>query len=230
MSSKPSRYITILSLLLLSVVLTACDYLKNRGKTPQIQDLNSVGCLIANDFYAVHFSAYLKPTQNIRELKESEREALLKPYCQEIPKPGKLFFSADLIDRDVRQTPVGVRIVELEKTGDDETKMESFKEVKTIAEIAAQPYPRGVVEAQAELTKNGHYAMILLIGGEEALAEDDKLKVLFHVGGNPFGLSRQMLIYIGGGLAVLISLIILTFWIVKKRNGKALANNAPERR
>ncbi len=226
MSSKYFSINSLWSVLTLCLALTACDKLPDRSKPPQIQDLNSVGCLIANDFYAVHFSAYLKPTQNIQEMKESEREALLQPYCQEIPKPGKLFFSADLIDRDVRQTPVGVKIVELEKTGSDPTKIESYKEVKTIAEVAAQAYPRGVVEAQADLTKNGDYAMILIIGGEEALAEDDKLKVLFHVGSNPLALSPQMLIYLGAGLIILLVVGGIGYVMVKKRKAKQLMNDA----
>ncbi len=225
MSSKLSRYVTVTSLLVISLCITGCDKFKDKNKPAQIQDLNSVGCLIANDFYAVHFSAYLKPTQNINELNESEREALLQPYCQEVPKPGKLFFSADLIDRDVRQTPVGVKIVELTQTGNDETKIESFKEVRTLTETPAQPHPRGVVEAQADIDKNGYYAMILIIGGEEALAEDDKLKVLFHVGGNPFGLTRQQLILASSGVAGFFVLLGLLIWYIKKRKAELRAES-----
>jgi hypothetical protein len=220
MTKKLPHYSAIVSLLCMSILLTGCDKFQDKSKPPQIQDLNSVGCLIANDFYAVHFSAYLKPTQNIKELDLKEREALLQPYCQEVPKPGKLFFSADLIDRDVRQTPVGVRVVELEQTGSDETKIESFKEIRTLSEVPAQLYPRGVVEAQADIVKNGYYAMILIIGGEEALGEDDKLKVLFHVGGNPFGLSKKQMMIVGGGVFAFSILIGLLIWFIKRRKAK----------
>ena len=165
-------------------VLAGCDTSEKLGTPPQIADVNSVGCLIANDFYAVHFSAYLKPKQG------NEREALLTPYCQELPDVGKVFFSADLIDRDIRKTPIGIRVVEIEKTGN---KSSDFKEIRELNQVEPKIYSKGVVEAQADLDKKGDYALILIIGGEEAISEDDRLKVTFHVGKSPFAWLKNSL-------------------------------------
>lgn len=162
---------------LFTVTLSGCDMSEKLGTPPQIADVNSVGCLVANDFYAVHFSAYLKPKQG------NDRNALLTPYCQELPDIGKAFFAADLIDRDIRQTPIGIRIVEIEKIGD---KPEDFKELRELNQVEPKIYSKGVVEAQADLDKKGDYALILLIGGEEAISNEDKLKITFHVGTSPF--------------------------------------------
>lgn len=162
---------------LTAAFLSGCDMSEKLGTPPQIADVNSVGCLVANDFYAVHFSAYLKPKQG------DDRTALLTPYCQELPDVGQAFFAADLIDRDIRQTPIGIRVVEIEKTGD---KPDDFKELRELNTVEAKIYTKGVVEAQANLDKKGDYALILIIGGEEALGEDDKLKVTFHVGESAF--------------------------------------------
>lgn len=163
--------------ILTATILTGCDTSEKLGTPPQIADINSVGCLVTNDFYAVHFSAYLKPKQG------DDRTALLTPYCQELPDVGQAFFAADLIDRDIRQTPIGIRIVEIEKTGD---KPDGFKELRELKTVEAKVYSKGVIETQADLDKKGDYALILIIGGEDALGEDDKLKITFHVGKSPF--------------------------------------------
>jgi len=206
-----STLTTLCGILLLSTLLHGCDKLTFDDK-PQIEDINSVGCLITNDFYAVHFSAYLKSADG------NDRDALLRPYCQDIPGVGKAFFAADLIDRDIRKTPIGVRVVEVQKTGD---KPDDFTELRTIAEFPAKLYPRGVVEAQADIDKNGDYVLVLIVGGEEALADEDKLKIPFTVGGNPYGLSTNLLIALATGLVVIISAVALMIVLRKKRNAKS---------
>ncbi len=168
---------------LISGLLTGCNTSEKLGTPPQIADVNSVGCLIANDFYAVHFSAYLKPTEN-----NNDREALLTPYCQELPSEGRVFFAADLIDRDIRQTPIGIRVIEIKKTGNNLT---DFKEIRELNKVEPKIYSKGVVEAQADLDKKGDYALILSIGGEEAVSDEDKLKITFHVGTSPFAWFKE---------------------------------------
>ena len=205
----------IFSLLLVTGLLAGCDQNK-LGTQPQIPDLNSVGCLITNDFYAVHLSVYVKPSTAKQE--GGDRAALLKPYCQELPDTGKAFFAADLIDRDIRKTPIGIRVVELELVGTDESKPEDFKEVRTLTEVAPKMYTKGVVEAQADIDKNGYYAMYLLIGGEEAISDEDKMRIPFHVGGDPDALPKKTVMLIAGGAVLLIALIIaVLLWYRKKR-------------
>lgn len=193
---------------LLAGALGGCDISEKLGTPPQIADPNSVGCLVANDFYAVHFSAYLKPKQG------NEREALLTPYCQELPDVGKAFFAADLIDRDIRQTPIGIRVVEIEKTGDAPG---DFKEIRELNQVEPKIYSKGVVEAQADLDKKGDYALILLIGGEEAISDEDKLKITFHVGVNPLAWLKAKQLWIASGVATLLALFGGVYFYRKKR-------------
>ncbi len=211
MNIKSGYFLVLASFLMIGGSLVGCDKFSSK---PQIEDINSVGCLITNDFYAVHFSAYLKP-QNTQNAGEGDKKALLTPYCQELPTPGKAFFAADLIDRDIRKTPIGIRIVEIEKT---EEKVDDFKEIRTISEVEPKLYPRGVVEAQADIDKNGDYILTLIIGGEEALSAEDRLKIPFHVGGNLFGLSRQNLILIASVLGgFMFAGLGLFFYFHRKR-------------
>jgi hypothetical protein len=208
----------IFLLLLTSGLLTGCDR-NSLGTNPQVPDMNSVGCLITNDFYAVHLSVYVK--SSVGKQDSQDKAALLKPYCQELPNPGKAFFAADLIDRDIRKIPIGIRVVELELIGSDDTKPEDFKEVRTITEVAPKMYTKGVVEAQADIDKNGYYAMFLLIGGEEAISDEDKLRIPFHVGGDPDALPKKTVMLIAGGAVALISLILaVLIWYRRKRKSK----------
>ena len=201
----------IVTSIISTLLLTSCNN-DNLGTPPQIADKDSVGCLIANDFYAVHFSAYIKPTN----VEGNDREALLKPYCQELPSVGKAYFSADLIDRDIRKTPIGIRVVEVEKTGEKST---DFKEIRILNEITPKIYSNGVVEAQAELDKLGDYSLILAIGGDEAISEEDRLKINFHVGTPSLlsNLNENIQIAIAGGVSALITFIFGILYYRKKR-------------
>lgn len=143
----------------------------------------TVGCLVATDFFAVYFSAYIQPTGE--NAKAQDKKALFRSYCKNIPMTGKAFFTADLVGSELRETPIGIRVVEQEFLGGDESKGENFKDIRTISEVPAKLYSKGVVEAQALLEKNGYYAMYLIMGGEDAISDEDKLRIPLHVGVDP---------------------------------------------
>lgn len=203
-------------LLVSALAVAGCNKESEDNQAPKIASKDTVGCLATNDFYAVHFSVYLKPSG---DLKNADRAALLKPYCKELPGVGTAFFSADLIDDDIRTMPIGIRVVEL---ADGTQKPEAFKELRTLTEVPAKIYAKGVVEAQATIDKTGNYAMILLVGGDKALSEDDKLKIPFHVGGdryNPYGWPRETLIGVASGIGfIALSLIYGLYRLVKRKN------------
>lgn len=158
-------------------------------------------CIIANDFYAVHFSAYLQPN---KDDKTADPKAAFVPYCQKIPRVGKLFFTADLIDRDIREIPIGIRLVEVEKTG--QPAPNDIRELRTVTQIDSRLYPRGAVEAQAEVDKTGDYVLYFLIG--DAIEEDDKFRVALEVGVDPNALS---LAQVAVAATVLVLLLVLGF-------------------
>lgn len=182
----------LLGLLLLASLTSGCKRI-NDGKPGQIEDRTNIGCIVATDFYAIHFSAYLQSTKSA-SVEESDKRAIFKPYCREIPGPGKVFFSADLIDRDIRATPIGIRLVEIEKTDINEVRAATMKETRTLMEVEPKIYKRGVVEAQAELDKNGYYALTLLIGGDEALAVDDRIVIPLQIGAKTEVLSTPVMV------------------------------------
>lgn len=185
-----------------ALLLTGCEQLGLGDKQPaQLGKRPDLDCIIANDFYAVHFSAYLQPDKTD---KNADPKAAFVPFCQKIPRAGKMFFTADLIDRDIRETPIGIKLVEVEKTG--QKAPDDIREIRTITEIPGKLYPRGAVEAQAEVDKNGDYVLYFLIG--DAIEEDDKFRVPLEVGVDPNDNSKLWLI---GAAGVFVVLLVLAF-------------------
>ncbi|WKJ90095.1 hypothetical protein QZJ86_19110 [Methylomonas montana] len=196
-------------------LLSGCDKLGFGAKQSNaLGNRPDLDCIIANDFYAVHFSAYLQPSKDDKNV---DPKAAFVPFCQKIPRAGKMFFTADLIDRDIRTTPIGIRLVEVEKTG--QKAPDDIREIRTVTEIPSKLYPKGAVEAQADVDKTGDYVLYLLIG--EAMEEDDKFRVALEVGVEPNGADLP-LIAIGGVVALV--LVVLGFLIyLHKRKSKATA-------
>lgn len=202
-------------LMAVTLLLTGCDQLGFGAKQSNaLGNRPDLDCIIANDFYAVHFSAYLQPS---KEELNPENKAAFVPFCQKIPRAGKMFFTADLIDRDIRTTPIGMRLVEVEKTG--QKFPDDIREIRTITEIPAKLYPRGAVEAQAEVDKNGDYVMYFLIG--EAVEDDDKFRVPLEVGVDPNDHSMVWIVGIAVALAVLLGVGLLLYWFKARRQRRA---------
>ena len=205
MNIKRLYYLCLMAVLSCVFGLTGCEKLGFTGKqSNQLGNRPDLDCIIANDFYAVHFSAYLQPDKND---KNADPKAAFVPFCQKIPRAGKMFFTADLIDRDIRETPIGVRLVEVEKTG--QKAPNDIREIRTISEVPAKLYPRGAVEAQAEVDKKGDYVLYFLIG--DAVEEDDKFRVPLEVGVDPNDNSKLLLIGATGVFAVLLVLGFLLY-------------------
>lgn len=201
--------------LLGAVLLSGCDKLGFGTKQSNaLGNRPDLDCIIANDFYAVHFSAYLQPDKNDKTV---DAKAAFVPFCQQIPRAGKMFFTADLIDRDIRSTPIGIRLVEVEKTG--QKAPDDIREIRTVTEIPAKLYPKGAVEAQADVDKTGDYVLYLLIG--DAIEEDDKFRVALQVGVTPDGQQPPWLAI--GGVAAAIAAVagFLVYLLRRKRKAAA---------
>ena len=205
-----------LSFLLASLFLSACEQLGwGEKQSNALGNRPELDCIVANDFYAVHFSTYIQPEKG----EAAKDKAAFVPFCQQIPRAGKMFFTADLIDRDIRTTPIGIRLVEVEKTG--QPVPDDIREIRTITEIPAKLYPRGAVEAQANIDKNGDYVLYLLI--DEAIEDDDRFRIPLEVGVEPSGSKLPMIAAIAVGALLLGVLGFLIYWF--KRKSKTLSED-----
>jgi len=132
---------------------------------------SNMDCLVANDFYAVHFSA-------LQEGRNKGENTNFAKYCQEVPNLGKVYLSIDLLDRDTRSTPIALSVVEedVDPNGGRPPEAKS-----TLAETPAKIYRSGTADTHIEITHPGHYALIATIG-DGPITEDDRLRIPFSVG------------------------------------------------
>jgi hypothetical protein len=131
---------------------------------------SNMSCLIANDFYAIHFTA-------IQQGRAKGANTDFAKYCQEVPSVGKTFLSVDMLDRDTRSTPISLRVIEEEFSEDDGRPP---KEIAQLAQTPAKIYKNGVADIPVDIGHPGHYALLVTVG-EEAIGEDDRLRIPFTV-------------------------------------------------
>jgi len=199
-----------------AVLMTACGspgY--NNNPSQQISD-NRVGCEAATDFFSVNFSIHLQPadlSQDARLTKE-----VFQSYCHEIPQPGNVFFTADLVGNELRKLPIGIRLVEREFVGGDPGSPESFADRDITAEVAAVAYPKGVIESRFVLERNGYYAIDLIRGGDAGVPEKDVLRIPLSVGVNAgtAPLTKAILVKLGITVAA-VAFCLAVFRLLKAR-------------
>lgn len=91
--------------------------------------------------YVIHFTAYQPQFNPSAE------------YCKEVPKAGQTILVFDLVDVELRTTPVAIRVVDAAYTS----------EPRTVLEIPAKTYPNGVVNAEANFDPPGRYMAIITV-------------------------------------------------------------------
>ena len=161
-------------------------------------------CLVANDFYIVHFTSYLEPVAGTTDPK-----SIFKRYCQDLPRVGKAYIAIDLMDMDARGQPVGVKVVEMAKDA----------QPVVVLKVAPKVYPNGVVETQATFEKPGTYSVDLAF--DDAMSEEDVLKIPVRVGLTPEepepGMGKGIPLEIPIGLTILGVVGFFSYQYIKKR-------------
>jgi hypothetical protein len=126
----------------------------------------------------VHFTALQEGRQ------PGEKTDFVK-YCQAVPYVGKIYLTIDLLDRDVRSTPISLRVIE-ENIVDGRP-----PEIKTtLSETPPKIYKNGTADTHVNITEPGHYALIANVGDGPA-SEDDRLRIPFTVALAPQGSFTQ---------------------------------------
>jgi hypothetical protein len=127
--------------------------------------------LITTDFYIVHLTAYQEPKKD----PNAKKRHTFEPFCQVLPEDGSSFLALDFINRDLRQMPIGMSVIELiesPETGE-------MADGKIISEVAPTNYKTGVAQIQANFPKPGHYMLIATVG-DDMFA--DKIRIPLRVG------------------------------------------------
>jgi len=92
----------------------------------------------------VHYSTY------------QERDGKMEQFCQEVPHAGPALLVVDIVDKDLREQALGVRVEARDAQG----------MTKTLLEVPAQAYPHGVIEMETRLDQPGRYAVSLFVPGD----------------------------------------------------------------
>lgn len=171
-----------------------------------------VGCLAAAEFFSVYFSTRLKPLDgSIPDTPLPNAE--FRRYCGNLPGPGKVFFSADLNDEEIRKTPIAIRVVEQESVGSNTGSPDNYKTLRTVLDLPAQRFEKGLIESSFDIYHNGEYAVYLIRKEPDGQREVDRLRIPLNIGvytssrflENP--MTPQFIVIIGLGIAGFVMVI-----------------------
>lgn len=119
----------------------------------QQEDRGPITCVVSNDGYDVHFTAYARVSPEDGTPGEGKPPA---PFCQDLPATGPTHLTMDLMNREARTRPVAVRVV---RKGDDDPQTSVTKSL--LLDVPSKIYPTGVVEAEVGLNEPGEYAVLV---------------------------------------------------------------------
>jgi len=166
-----------------ALLLSACSNPGYNDNPSQQRSDGRVGCLAATEFFAVYFNVHIQPFGDRPD--ERITKEVFRSYCEEIPLPGRVYFTADLVGPELRKTPLALRVAEQEFAGYGFSLTPAYRDLRSLLEVPAAIYAKGVVESRFELEHDGHYAVYLTRGGEEAATDNDRLRIPLIVGEDP---------------------------------------------
>ena len=119
----------------------------------QQEDRGPITCVVSNDGYDVHFTAYARASPEDGMPGEAEPPV---QFCQDLPATGPTHLTLDLMNREARTQPLAVRVV---REGDEDPEASVPK--RPLLDVPSKIYPTGVVEAEVGLDEPGEYAVLV---------------------------------------------------------------------
>jgi len=187
------------------ILLAGCGNPGHNDNPSQKIATGRVGCLAAAEFFSVYFSTHLKPSRATPG--SSVARTQFRSYCGDLPEPGKVFFTADLIDPELRKTLIEILVVEQEPAGNGTGSAERFRIVRTLMDMPAQKFDKGTIQSSFEIEKTGQYAVYLIRKEQGSGRQVDKLMIPLNVGVDTRAgfieklLAPQIMLVVGLGIA-----------------------------
>jgi len=169
----------------------------------QQEDRGPITCVVSNDGYDVHFTAYAQVSPRDGTPGEAKPPA---PFCQDLPATGPTHLTMDLMNRQARTQPVGVRVV---REGGDDPKASVPK--RPLLDVPSKIYPTGVVEAEVGLNEPGEYAV--LVDFDKEAGRGGQVRIPLRV-----AQSKGLPTIIGPLIGVLLAALVAA-WLVYRRRG-----------
>jgi hypothetical protein len=148
-----------------ALILTYPRWLAIWPTTDPSEGKNLPSCLKTSDFYSVHLTTHFAATIADGKTDPKRKAAKYEPYCDQIPGPGQVFFTVDLMEKDARTLSVGLSF--FKRTADGQ-----------LALVKALPpnlYPSGVLTLDVPIAERGKYVLKLAFG--EAKTQDDIIEM-----------------------------------------------------
>ena len=172
----------------------------------QQEDRGPITCVVSNDGYDVHFTAYARVSPGDGRPGEDKPPA---PFCQDLPATGPTHLTMDLMNREARTRPIAVRVV---REGDEDPQASIAK--TPLLDVPSKIYPTGVVEADVGLDKPGEYAVLVDFdkGAGHGQAQVRIPLRVAQTGGLPT--------IVGPLIGVLLAALVAA-WLLYRRRGKS---------
>jgi hypothetical protein len=170
----------------------------------QQEDRGPITCVVSNDGYDVHFTAYARVSPAAGMPGEEKPPV---PFCQDLPATGPTHFTLDLMNPGARTRPIAVRVV---REGDEDPEASVPK--TPLLDVPSKIYPTGVVEAEVGLDKPGEYAVLVDFDKD---AGRGQVRIPLRVAQSA-GLSK----IIGPLIGVLLAALVAA-WLLYRRRGKS---------
>lgn len=105
-------------------------------------------CEISKGHHTVHFSAYQDLGATGEQIVQLQRKEQFQAFCGEIPRTGKTTLVFDLVNQELREVPIAVRVVEDAKGAEAQ---------RALLVVPPKIYSTGVVRTALNLDKPGKY-------------------------------------------------------------------------
>jgi len=155
------------------------------------------GCHTTQNNHEVHYTAYLIPP--------GERQGIVLEWlCEQVPSPGLLRATIDLMDSSARETLATVTLVQLPASG-------TAGAVKLL-ELPPKIYPAGIIELDHEIKSSGRYEFQIGFGKNPLAEEMVRIPFTVGEGGAEINLLWQILL-----VAALAGVAGVGFWVYNRR-------------
>jgi len=170
----------------------------------QQEDRGPITCVVSNDGYDVHFTAYARVSPADGKPGEEKPPA---PFCQDLPATGPTHLTLDLMNPGARTRPIAVRVV---REGHEDPEASVPK--TPLLDVPSKLYPTGVFEAEVGLNEPGEYAVLVDFGKD---AGRGQVRIPLRV-----AQSAGLPTIIGPLIGVLLAALVAA-WLVYRRRGKS---------
>jgi hypothetical protein len=209
MKNSRMRSLFILSLFSVALLQTACMKDPDASGAQEEEKYKFAGCAIRyqGKLY-VHFAAYQDQPQDGENGRPGDARDRFRPYCQDIPAATKTFMTVDIVDKEIREKLLTVRVTEHSVDAEG-----AAAAPLKLVEVPPKKYENGVVEVTANFTEAGMYDLLLL---EEGGNKKNTITIPLSVGLNPPSDTKPMLIAVS--VLTLFILAYLVYYVISRRS------------